>query len=50
MVIFNDDNGIAEKELFQNTLNLTKGNKQKAAKLLEIGKTSFYEKCKLYAI
>ncbi|MFL6558679.1 MAG: helix-turn-helix domain-containing protein [Bacillus sp. (in: firmicutes)] len=32
------------------TLEITNGNKQEAAKLLGIGKTSFYEKCKLYAI
>ncbi|WP_026564599.1 sigma-54 interaction domain-containing protein [Bacillus sp. UNC41MFS5] len=40
----------AEKEAMINALNVTNGNKQEAAKLLEIGKTSFYEKCKLYAI
>lgn len=41
---------LAEKEAILNALELTNGNKQEAAKLLEIGKTSFYEKCKLYAI
>jgi PAS domain S-box-containing protein len=39
-----------EKEAILNALEMTNGNKQEAAKLLEIGKTSFYEKCKLYAI
>ncbi|MFF2446951.1 sigma-54 interaction domain-containing protein [Neobacillus sp. NPDC058068] len=39
-----------EKEAFLNALDVTNGNKQEAAKLLEIGKTSFYEKCKLYGI
>ena len=40
----------AEKKAILNALEVTNGNKQEAAKLLEIGKTSFYEKCKLYAI
>ncbi|MDR7238501.1 helix-turn-helix domain-containing protein [Neobacillus drentensis] len=40
----------AEKEAILNALEMTNGNKQEAAKLLEIGKTSFYEKWKLYAI
>ncbi|NHC40363.1 sigma 54-interacting transcriptional regulator [Bacillus sp. MM2020_1] len=39
-----------EKEAILNALEMTNGNKQEAAKLLEIGKTSFYEKCKLYTI
>jgi transcriptional regulator with PAS, ATPase and Fis domain len=39
-----------EREAILNALDVTNGNKQEAAKLLEIGKTSFYEKCKLYAI
>ncbi|OLS41043.1 sigma-54-dependent Fis family transcriptional regulator [Bacillus sp. MRMR6] len=39
-----------EKEAIQHALNKVGGNKQEAAKLLEIGKTSFYEKCKLYDI
>jgi transcriptional regulator with PAS, ATPase and Fis domain len=41
---------LAEKQAIRNALALTKGNKLEAAKLLEIGKTSFYEKCKLYGI
>lgn len=41
---------LAEKEAILHALELTNGNKQEAAKLLEIGKTSFYEKCKLYAL
>lgn len=41
---------MAEKQAIQNALDLTKGNKLEAAKLLEIGKTSFYEKCKLHDI
>jgi PAS domain S-box-containing protein len=40
----------AEKKAILNALVVTNGNKLEAAKLLEIGKTSFYEKCKLYAI
>ncbi|MFL6557431.1 MAG: helix-turn-helix domain-containing protein, partial [Bacillus sp. (in: firmicutes)] len=40
----------AEKEAILNTLEVTNGNKQEAAKLLGIGKTSLYEKCKLYTI
>jgi PAS domain S-box-containing protein len=40
----------AEKKAILNALNVTNGNKQEAAKLLEIGKTSFYEKCKTYEI
>ncbi|MEH7247992.1 sigma 54-interacting transcriptional regulator [Neobacillus niacini] len=39
-----------EKQAILNALSATMGNKQEAAKLLEIGKTSFYEKCKLYDI
>lgn len=41
---------LAEKEAILNALEVTNGNKLEAAKLLEIGKTSFYEKCKSYAI
>ncbi|MBT2734042.1 helix-turn-helix domain-containing protein [Bacillus sp. ISL-7] len=41
---------LSEKQAIQNALALTKGNKLEAAKLLEIGRTSFYEKCKLYDI
>ena len=40
----------AEKEAIIHALDITNGNKQEAAKLLGIGKTSFYEKCKLHAI
>ncbi|WP_144555328.1 sigma-54-dependent Fis family transcriptional regulator [Bacillus sp. X1(2014)] len=39
-----------EKEAILNALHITNGNKQEAAKVLKIGKTSFYEKCKLYDI
>ncbi|MFJ5716094.1 sigma-54 interaction domain-containing protein [Neobacillus sp. NPDC093127] len=41
---------IVEKDAILQALDITNGNKQEAAKLLEIGKTSFYEKCKLYGI
>lgn len=41
---------LIEKKVILNALVFTNGNKQEAAKLLEIGKTSFYEKCKLYDI
>jgi transcriptional regulator with PAS, ATPase and Fis domain len=41
---------LVEKQAIQQALAATKGNKMEAAKLLEIGKTSFYEKCKLYGI
>ncbi|WP_342429456.1 sigma 54-interacting transcriptional regulator [Neobacillus sp. FSL H8-0543] len=39
-----------EKQSILNALVVTNGNKQEAAKLLEIGKTSFYEKCKFYDV
>jgi len=39
-----------EKEAILKALTVTSGNKQEAARLLEIGKTRFYEKCKLYDI
>jgi transcriptional regulator with PAS, ATPase and Fis domain len=39
-----------EKQAIQNALSVTNGNKQEAARLLEIGKTRFYEKCKIYDI
>lgn len=39
-----------EKQEILNALLITNGNKQEAAKLLEIGKTRFYEKCKKYNI
>ena len=41
---------LVEKQAILHALVVTNGNKQEAAKLLEIGKTSFYEKCKLYVI
>jgi len=37
-----------EKRAIERALDLTNGNKLEAAKLLGIGKTSFYDKCKLY--
>jgi transcriptional regulator with PAS, ATPase and Fis domain len=40
----------AERKAILNALDVTNGNKQEAAKLLKIGKTSFYEKCKAYEI
>jgi transcriptional regulator with PAS, ATPase and Fis domain len=40
----------AEKQAFLQALNVTQGNKQEAAKLLQISKTSFYDKCKTYDI
>lgn len=39
-----------EKQAILDALAVTNGNKQDAAKLLEIGKTRFYEKCKRYNI
>ncbi|ULT57516.1 sigma 54-interacting transcriptional regulator [Neobacillus drentensis] len=39
-----------EKEAILNALTMTNGNKQEAARLLEIGKTRFYEKCNFYDI
>lgn len=39
-----------EKQAIEHALAVTKGNKLEAALLLEIGKTSFYDKCKLYNI
>ncbi|MEH7335010.1 sigma 54-interacting transcriptional regulator [Neobacillus drentensis] len=41
---------LVEKQAILHALAVTDGNKLEAAKLLEIGKTSFYEKCKLYGI
>lgn len=38
----------AEKSAIRRALAVAKGNKQEAAKLLQISKTSFYDKCKLY--
>ncbi|WP_163103481.1 sigma-54 interaction domain-containing protein [Peribacillus alkalitolerans] len=39
-----------EKHAIQHALLRVNGNKQEAAKLLQIGKTRFYEKCKIYDI
>ncbi|MFB6469231.1 sigma-54 interaction domain-containing protein [Cytobacillus sp. Hz8] len=39
-----------EKEAIIEALKTTNGNKQQASKLLQIGKTAFYEKCKIYQI
>ncbi|MGG1676123.1 sigma-54 interaction domain-containing protein [Neobacillus sp. NRS-1170] len=41
---------LVEKQAILHALEVTDGNKLEAAKLLEIGKTRFYEKCKLYGI
>lgn len=41
---------LAEKQVIENALAVTNGNKIEAAKLLQIGKSSFYDKCKLYNI
>lgn len=40
----------AEKQSILQALHVTQGNKQEAAKLLQISKTSFYDKCKTYEI
>ncbi|OIK13164.1 sigma-54-dependent Fis family transcriptional regulator [Bacillus sp. MUM 116] len=40
----------AEKQAILHALVVTKGNKQEAAKILQISKTSFYDKCKIYSI
>jgi transcriptional regulator with PAS, ATPase and Fis domain len=40
----------AEKQAILLALRESNGNKQVAAKLLKIGKTRFYEKCKMYEI
>ncbi|MED3561809.1 sigma-54 interaction domain-containing protein [Bacillus xiapuensis] len=40
----------AEKQAILHALVVTKGNKQEAAKILQISKTSFYDKCKIYNI
>jgi len=39
-----------EKQAILKALKITNGNKQKAAKLLGIGKTKLYDKCKWYQI
>ncbi|WP_409305842.1 sigma-54 interaction domain-containing protein [Peribacillus sp. SCS-155] len=41
---------IAEKRAIKKALNLAGGNKQKAAKLLEVSKTTLYDKCRQYGI
>jgi transcriptional regulator with PAS, ATPase and Fis domain len=41
---------LVEKQAILNALAAANGNKLEAAKILEVGKTSFYEKCKLYEI
>jgi two-component system response regulator HydG len=38
----------AEKELIRNTLKLTNGNREQAAKILEIGERTLYRKIKEY--
>ncbi|WP_042464101.1 sigma-54 interaction domain-containing protein [Neobacillus dielmonensis] len=40
----------AEKQAIQKALTMTNGNKIEAAKLLKVGKTSFYDKCRAYRI
>jgi transcriptional regulator with PAS, ATPase and Fis domain len=39
-----------EKQAILNALSIANGNKLEAARLLEVGKTKFYEKCKIYSI
>lgn len=41
---------LVEKQAILNALAAANGNKLDAARILEVGKTSFYEKCKLYQI
>jgi transcriptional regulator with PAS, ATPase and Fis domain len=41
---------LVEKQAILHALAVANGNKLEAAKILEVGKTSFYEKCKLYQI
>ncbi|WP_156290057.1 sigma-54 interaction domain-containing protein [Oceanobacillus salinisoli] len=45
-----DTMALVEKQVIEKTLEFTHGNKLKAAKLLGIGKTSLYDKCKVYDI
>lgn len=45
-----DTLALVEKQTILHALAASNGNKIKAAKLLEIGKTSFYEKCRYYDI
>jgi transcriptional regulator of acetoin/glycerol metabolism len=39
-----------EKQAILNALSIANGNKLEAARLLDVGKTKFYEKCKIYSI
>jgi transcriptional regulator with PAS, ATPase and Fis domain len=41
---------LVEKQAILHALAVANGNKLEAAKILEVSKTSFYEKCKLYQI
>ncbi|MFE7280357.1 helix-turn-helix domain-containing protein [Heyndrickxia sporothermodurans] len=41
---------LVEKQAIINALQLSNGNKLEASKLLGIGKTSLYDKCKQYNI
>ncbi|PLT30403.1 sigma-54 interaction domain-containing protein [Peribacillus deserti] len=43
-----DTMAAVEKAALERAINLAEGNKQKAAKMLGISKTSFYDKCKLH--
>ncbi|WP_147534982.1 sigma-54 interaction domain-containing protein [Bacillus marasmi] len=45
-----DTIAFVEKQAILSALKVADGNKIQAAKLLEIGKTRFYEKCKVYGI
>ena len=40
----------AERELIRNTLNLTSGNREQAAKILGIGERTLYRKIKEYGM
>jgi len=40
----------AEREAILDAIRVANGNKQMAAKLLGVGKTTFYDKCKMYQI
>jgi two-component system response regulator HydG len=40
----------AEKELIRNTLKMTNGNREQAAKLLGIGERTLYRKIKEYGL
>lgn len=45
-----DTLAFVEKNVIKSAIQAANGNKLEAAKLLQISKTSFYEKCKLYKI